>query len=92
MSLEKDEIEESERRIAAPSFEKAREVMGDAVAVESIVTIGDPADEILSLARSKQFTLIVMGGRARSAAREFLLGSVSDKVVRHAPCAVTIVH
>jgi nucleotide-binding universal stress UspA family protein len=92
MSLEKDEIEESERRIAAPSFDKARAVMGDAVTVESLVSIGDPADEILGLAKSKQFTLIVMGGRARSATREFLLGSVSDKVVRHSPCAVTVVH
>lgn len=90
-SLERSEIEQIERRIAGPSFDKARALMDPSVNAETLVSIGEPADEIVALARKNGFTLIVMGSRGQSLAREILLGSVSDKVIRHAHCAVTVV-
>jgi nucleotide-binding universal stress UspA family protein len=35
--------------------------------------------------------MIVLGARGRKAIKRFLLGSVSQKVLVHAPCSVLIV-
>lgn len=49
---------------------------------------GDPAREICEFARHESCDLIVMGTRGQSLAAELLLGSVSHKVIQHAPCPV----
>jgi len=89
--MERSEIEEAEQRIAGPSFAGARAAMEPGVDCTTLVSIGEPADEIVAIAKSEQATLIVMGSRGLSPVRELLLGSVSDKVIRHAHCAVTVV-
>ena len=58
---------------------------------DQVVRFGDPANEILELAREGDYGLIVMGRRGLGGAAKLLLGSVSDKVVRQAPCPVTVV-
>ena len=50
----------------------------------------DVSAEILSIARKWQADLIMVGSTGRSAVDRFLLGSVSKRVVRHAPCSVWI--
>ena len=52
---------------------------------------GDPAHEILAVAREVQADLIVMGSHGYGAFKRLLLGSVSDAVARRAPGAVLIV-
>jgi nucleotide-binding universal stress UspA family protein len=52
---------------------------------------GDPADEIVTAAQAGGYDLIVVGHRGLSPVRAFLLGSVSDRVVSHAPCSVLVV-
>jgi nucleotide-binding universal stress UspA family protein len=47
--------------------------------------------EIVGLAEELQADLIVMGSRGLGGVRRALMGSVSDSVVRHAHCPVTIV-
>ena len=49
------------------------------------------AEEIVGLAESLDAGLIVMGSRGQGRIRRALLGSVSESVVWHAPCPVTIV-
>jgi len=61
------------------------------IAYRTITRFGDPAEEILALASEEQWDLIVMGRRGRGAPSKLLLGSVSDKVVKAAPCPVTVV-
>ena len=90
-SLERSEIDQIEGRIAGPSFDEARAMMDPSVNAETLVGIGEPADEIVALAKKEAATLIVMGSRGQSLARGILLGSVSEKVIRHAHCAVTVV-
>jgi nucleotide-binding universal stress UspA family protein len=51
---------------------------------------GHPAQEILRAAREIQTDLIVVGERGLSGIQEFLLGSVSARVLRYAPCSVLI--
>jgi nucleotide-binding universal stress UspA family protein len=50
-----------------------------------------PAEEIVALAEELGADLIVVGSQDRGRIRRALAGSVSDWVVRHAPCPVLVV-
>jgi nucleotide-binding universal stress UspA family protein len=52
---------------------------------------GRAEEEIVELAEELGAGLIVMGSRGHGRLRRALMGSVSDAVVRHAHCPVTIV-
>jgi universal stress protein A len=57
----------------------------------SVVTTqvqGVPAQEILVLAQAGAFDLIVMSTHGRSGIPHLLIGSVAERVIRHAPCPV----
>ena len=89
----KDEIKDVQERRAAEVFDKTKNAMGEAgKAIDTTVVIGDPAEEIIGLAKSEGYDHIVMGNRGMSPVEELLLGSVSEKVIREAHCAVTIIH
>lgn len=54
------------------------------------VLAGHPGEAICDLAVEVGAAAIVMGSRGRSGMRRAFMGSVSDHVVRHAPCTVVI--
>ncbi len=62
------------------------------LAVETEVRIGDPRSEIVDGARDWSADLIVLGSRGLSGIKRWLLGSVAQSVVNHAPCSVEVVH
>jgi nucleotide-binding universal stress UspA family protein len=49
---------------------------------------GDPATEILKVARQRHCDLIVMGTHGRTGLGHILMGNVAERVVRKAPCPV----
>lgn len=51
---------------------------------------GHPADELLHDASEKPTDLIVVGTKGRSAVARFFLGSVAERVARHASCSVLV--
>jgi len=59
--------------------------------VDIEVEDGDPADEILITAKKMQADIIVLGYKGYGKEGRFLLGSVTDKVVRHASVSVLVV-
>ncbi len=59
------------------------------VPVETRSQIGSPWEEIVRAAR--EYDLVVMGTHGRTGLRHLFLGSVAEKVVRHAPCPVLTV-
>jgi nucleotide-binding universal stress UspA family protein len=69
---------------------KKVENLGGTVA-QSHLKMGGAAEEIAELAEELETGLIVMGSRGRGRLRRALVGSVSDAVVRHAHCPVTVV-
>lgn len=61
------------------------------IEVESIICEGEPSDVIIDLALEKKVELISMGTFGRKGLKRLLMGSVTSKVVLHAPCDVMVV-
>ncbi|ABB36899.1 UspA domain-containing protein [Oleidesulfovibrio alaskensis G20] len=58
--------------------------------VERVVD-GSPAEEIAELARREKCDLIVMSSRGRTVLEGLLLGSVTQRVLKLAPCRVLVI-
>jgi len=79
--------------------ERAMETLSEVVAgiennvkkINVVVESGDPADEILMSAKKHESDTIVLGYKGYGKEGRFLLGSVTDKVVRHAGVSVLVV-
>jgi nucleotide-binding universal stress UspA family protein len=69
----------------------AREIKDKVPKVNVAVESGDPADEILISAKKYNADMIVIGYKGYGKEGRFLLGSVTDKVVRHAGISVLVV-
>lgn len=59
--------------------------------IESLFINGDPAQEIINLADTGKYDLIVMGSRGLNAFSRLMIGSVSNKVLNHVSISVLIV-
>ena len=66
------------------------EVSGGAVG-EAHFRVGSPGAEIVAQAEEVGAGLVVLGSRGLGAMKRALMGSVSDSVVRHAPCPALVV-
>jgi len=72
--------------------EKAAEKLREAkFKVSTELVEGDPKSQILDAAKEWHADMIVLGSHGRSGISRFLLGSVSQDVVRHAHCSVEII-
>jgi nucleotide-binding universal stress UspA family protein len=60
------------------------------IAAEKDVIEGPASDALLNVAKVRDVQLIVVGSRGLNPVRELLLGSTSEKVVRHAHVPVLI--
>ncbi|MBU7017920.1 MAG: universal stress protein [Theionarchaea archaeon] len=79
-------LKEEAQRIVENVVKKGNE-MG--VEVTPMVAEGHPAHEIIE--HAKDFDLVVVGTLGRSGVSHLLLGSVAEKVVRHASVPVLVV-
>jgi nucleotide-binding universal stress UspA family protein len=69
----------------------AKQIEGKMTKVDVVVEAGDPADEILLVAKKYDSDIIFIGYKGYGKEGRFLLGSVTDKVVRHASRSVLVV-
>ncbi len=69
----------------------AEQAIASGVKAEFIQNQGEPGPMICNAAISCQADLIIMGRRGRTGLSELFLGSVSNYVLHHAPCAVLVV-
>lgn len=58
---------------------------------EAHLRLGRPAEEVFKLAEEIGAGIVVIGSRGLGALRRAVLGSVSENVVRYAPCPVFVV-
>ena len=61
------------------------------VKVEPVFRKGRPAEEILEYAEENNIGLIIMGTQGLTGLKKFLIGSVTEKVLRHSKVPVMIV-
>lgn len=81
------------RWISEQRFEKIHSPLDESPDLkwDRLVLEGYPADTIVETATKGNYDMIVIGSRGLSAVGRFLVGSVSDRIVHHATCSVTVV-
>ncbi len=85
--------EEQLREDYQRSLERLRkERLGSKTKVRVRVVTGDPATEIVGIAKEEKADLIVLPTHGRSGLSHVFFGSVTEKVVRHAECPVLTLH
>jgi nucleotide-binding universal stress UspA family protein len=86
------EVESERRGQLEKVLEQAASQLDDKITrVTRSTPSGDPASVITASAATYDADLIVVGARGHGAMARLLLGSVSEKVLRHARCPVLIV-
>ena len=73
---------------SASADETLHQMKPPGVRVNHFLLTGDPATEIIGLAKEHQSDLIVMGTHGRTGLGRLLMGSVAEQVVRKAHCPV----
>ncbi|GJL69942.1 MAG: universal stress protein [Nitrospirales bacterium] len=87
-----EEIKAQLRKEGEGILDEAREHLpGNFSHVQRIHQIGHPVDVIIETAQSAQSNLILLGARGLGPVKELILGSVSHRVLMHAPCSTLIV-
>ena len=62
-----------------------------APSVKTMTVVGPVAEEIVRVAEEEGFNYIVVGTKGESGFKRMLMGSVAEKVVKHAHCPVVII-
>lgn len=60
------------------------------VELQTDIVVGHPAEQIIHRAEQDKVELIVLGRRGTSTFHKWILGSVSEKVLRYAHCPVMV--
>ncbi len=84
--------EEQLREAYRSSLERLRKERLSHTRVRVRVVTGDPATEIVGLAKEEKCDLVVLPTHGRTGFSHVFFGSVAEKVVRHAECPVLTLH
>jgi nucleotide-binding universal stress UspA family protein len=85
--LREDLVKDAERRMLG-SLES---LAAEGIQATGEVLIGGPSHVIIEQANNVNADLIVMGTHGRTGITHLLIGSVVERVIRHAPCPVFVV-
>lgn len=58
---------------------------------ELLIDFGDPSQQLIKVASDRDVDLIVTSTHGRSGLSHLIMGSVAEKIIRHAPCPVFVV-
>ena len=59
--------------------------------IKTVCAVGEPHEEIVALAEKEKCDLIIMGSHWLTGLKRLLMGSVTERVIGHAPCPVLVV-
>jgi len=68
-----------------------KQAEADGVKAESFVGEAEAWEAIVKLAHDQEVNMVVVGSHGRTGLRRLLMGSVTEKVIGHAPCPVLVV-
>jgi len=87
--------EPTDRKLLGAADDKLKHLadrsLPEALEWRTFVSIGHPAAKIVEVADDEGVDLICMGTLGRTGLKHLLVGSIAEKVVRHANCAVMTV-
>ncbi len=83
-----DQVRERREKLAQGLVERGRAA---GIEVSFLIWTGDPGDMIIEAAEAEHADMILVGSHGRGAVGRLFLGSVSEHVVRNAPCPVLVV-
>jgi nucleotide-binding universal stress UspA family protein len=84
------ELENSSKQILH-KYQARAKLLGVS-SVSTVQSKGNPAEEILKIANSKNIDTVVVGSRGRyTTSKDILLGSTSYKLVHYSKCTVIVV-
>lgn len=87
-----EDFEEAAQDLAAPTFERARELVADAEGdadLETIIELGHPVRAIVN--RADDYDTVVVGSHGGTVADNLYVGNVAKKVVHQSPTPVVVV-
>ena len=67
-----------------------KQKMGEAFTVYPVIKVGAAAEVISQISKDEKIDIIVIATHGESGFRHFIFGSVAEKVIRIAPCAVLV--
>ena len=68
-----------------------KQAEADGVKAESFVGEAEAWEAVVKLAHDQEVNMVVVGSHGRTGLRRLLMGSVTEKVIGHAPCPVLVV-
>jgi nucleotide-binding universal stress UspA family protein len=83
-----DQVRAQRELVAQDLVERGRRI---GLTVSFLIWEGDPGESIVEAATAERADVIIVGSHGRGTVGRFLIGSVSDYVVRHATCPVLVV-
>lgn len=83
-----DKMTEKLLKLAQKALEKA---LAAKVKAKIEIHVGDAYEMIVDVAKKKKADIIVMGSHGRTGLTRLLMGSVTSRVIGHAPCSVLVV-
>ena len=89
VSLYQAELEKVAKKSMAEA--RAKKITKD-VRVHEVISQGEAASEILRIAHEKHIDLIVIARCGESGWKNLIFGSVAEKVTRHSPVPVLVIH
>lgn len=94
LGIGRDELRNLDRSLQQQASDRLRafvnENVGDDVAANLEVRVGQPAKEIVAAARDSKCDSIVLSTRGLTGLDRFLIGSVAHRVAQLAPCPVVL--
>jgi nucleotide-binding universal stress UspA family protein len=86
-----EQLQEKAQKDGASHLEElGQKVKSLNMKVDSLLTKGDPADEILKTAERLKAKLIIIGAKGRTGSQAIPLGGIARKISRYAPCSVLV--
>ncbi len=80
----KEHYQEGFNRIVARARERG-------ISIETEIAVGHPAEQIIHRAETGKVDVVILGRRGTSMFEKWILGSVSERVLRYAHCPVMVI-